>query len=186
MVGRDIAQTGGGGTAVTNEVKVYRGEALGIQLNVFDSVGFGDGRTGRDVVSEIAKAGRFDLILICVRMDSRITGDVRSMFSTLGRMLNEEMWNRSVVVLTFANVFISLEDIKDKCHLDKMDDVKEQIAKFKAQIHGFISGRVRKQVCDEIPFCVAGSTSCMELPTTENWLDDLWKECIARCSVDVR
>ena len=186
LVGRKVAQTGGGGTAVTNEVKSYRGEALGIQLNVFDSVGFGEGRTGRDVVSEIAKAGRFDLILICVRMDCRITGDVRSMFSTLGRMLNEEMWNRSLVVLTFANVFISLEGIKDTSPHDQTEDIEQQITEFKTQICGFISGRVRKQVCDEIPFCVAGSPSCMKLATIDDWLDDLWKECIDRCSLDVR
>ena len=39
LVGRKVAQTGGGGASVTSEVKGYRGEAMSIQLNVFDSVG---------------------------------------------------------------------------------------------------------------------------------------------------
>uniref|UniRef100_A0A1X7UYE7 AIG1-type G domain-containing protein n=1 Tax=Amphimedon queenslandica TaxID=400682 RepID=A0A1X7UYE7_AMPQE len=188
LLGKKVAQTGGGGTPVTGDTKGYRGEARGIQLNVYDSVGFGDceGRTNKNVVSKIAKAGQFHLILVCVRMDSRITGDVRSMFSTLGRMLTEEMWNRSVVVLTFANVFINLDDIKDKSPLDKTQDLEDEIAKFKHQIRSFISGKVRSEIRDKIPFCIAGSTSCMKFPTTENWLVDLWEKCIARCSLDVR
>ena len=119
-------------------------------------------------------------------MDCRITGDVHSMFSTLGRMLNEEMWNRSVVVLTFANVFITLEDIKDTSPQDQMEAIEQQLTEFKTQICGFISGWVRKEVWNAIPFCVAGSPSCMKLLSIENWLDDLWKKCIDRCSVDVR
>lgn len=185
---KKVAQTGGGGISVTEDVEGHKGEAMSIRLNVYDSVGFGDceGRTNKDVVSEIAKADRFDLILICIRMDCRITGDVRSMFSTLGNMLTEAMWHRSVVVLTFANIFINLDDIRDKSPLDKMQDLEDEVTKFKHQIHSFISGRVRSEIRDKIPFCIAGSTSCLELPTTENWLADLWKECIARSNLEVR
>uniref|UniRef100_A0A1X7TNH0 Uncharacterized protein n=1 Tax=Amphimedon queenslandica TaxID=400682 RepID=A0A1X7TNH0_AMPQE len=48
------------------------------------------GITGRNVVSETAKAGK---------------------------MLNEEMWNRSVVVPNFANVFINLDNDTLICNL---------------------------------------------------------------------
>lgn len=45
-------------------------------------------------------------LLKLVGMIYKITVDVPSMISTLGRMLNE-MWNRSVVVLTFE-VYVSM------------------------------------------------------------------------------
>ena len=47
-------------------------------------------------------------MLICVRMDGRASGDVRVMFTMLGKKLNKEMWKRSVVVLTFYNMFLHL------------------------------------------------------------------------------
>uniref|UniRef100_A0A1X7TGQ6 Uncharacterized protein n=1 Tax=Amphimedon queenslandica TaxID=400682 RepID=A0A1X7TGQ6_AMPQE len=37
----------------------------------------------------------------------------------------------------------------------------------------------------EIPFCIAGDEDVRRLPTTDDWLKELWNQCIGRSSEDV-
>ncbi|XP_011408976.1 PREDICTED: GTP-binding protein A-like, partial [Amphimedon queenslandica] len=108
------ATEGQGAAPVQSEVEVHTGKYEGIEIKVYDTTGFGDTRGKSDVsiIEEIAKDKKFDLVLICMRMDCRVNEGVKKMFSTLGDMMNKEMWDRSVVVLTFVNTFLQQKSIK--------------------------------------------------------------------------
>uniref|UniRef100_A0A1X7SYW7 AIG1-type G domain-containing protein n=2 Tax=Amphimedon queenslandica TaxID=400682 RepID=A0A1X7SYW7_AMPQE len=105
LLGNTVAKVGYGAGSVTSEVEVYEGEYRGIKLRVYDTAGFSDteGKSNVAIVREIAEEKKFDLILICMRMDGRADKGVKDMFTSLGDMMNKEMWERSVIVLTHTN-----------------------------------------------------------------------------------
>ncbi|XP_011408247.1 PREDICTED: uncharacterized protein LOC105315335, partial [Amphimedon queenslandica] len=97
LLGDTVAEVGHGAGSVQSEVKVHEGEHEGIQLKVYDTTGFSDtrGKSGNSIVKEIAEAKKFDLILICIRMDSRADEKVKDMFRVLAANIKKEMWDRS-------------------------------------------------------------------------------------------
>ena len=119
LMRKAMAKAGHGASSVTNQLKKcegeYEGEYEGVKIRVYDTVGFGDtkGRSEKSIIKGIADANMFDLVLICVRMDCRASDDVRNMFTVLAKKLNKEMWKRSVIVLTFYNMFLQLGTVED-------------------------------------------------------------------------
>ncbi|XP_011407844.1 PREDICTED: GTP-binding protein A-like [Amphimedon queenslandica] len=178
LLGDTVAKVGHGAGAVTSEVKVHEGAYEGIQLKVYDTTGFSDtrGKSGNSIVKEIAQSNKFDLILICVKMNHRADEGVRKMFKVLGENLRREMWDRSVIVLTFANAFLQLKNIKKLPN--KAEIIKSEIEDFQGHVHGFLSPTLEKETIDEIPFCIAGDEDERQLPTTDDWLKELWNKCI--------
>uniref|UniRef100_A0A1X7ST41 AIG1-type G domain-containing protein n=1 Tax=Amphimedon queenslandica TaxID=400682 RepID=A0A1X7ST41_AMPQE len=160
-----LAKVGYGAGSVQSEIEVHEGKHEGIQLKVYDTTGFSDtrGKSGNSIVKEIAQAGKFDLILICVRMDSRADEKVKDMFRVLRKMINKEMWDRTVIVLTCTNFFLQDREIKKS--LNKEEIIKDTI--------------------DKIPFCITGEED-KKLPTTHDWIRELWGQCLYRCKEDVR
>ena len=129
LIGDTVARVGQGVQSVTDKIKEYEGAYEGVKIRVYDTVGFGDtkGKSNKSIINEMADANKFDLVLICVRMDSRAYGDVRNMFTMLGKKLNEEMWKRSVIVLTFYNFFLLLGSVEDSGDVQKavQDEIKK-------------------------------------------------------------
>ena len=184
LLGDAVAEEGAGAKAVQSEVEVHEGEYEGIKLRVYDTTGFNDtrGKSGESIVREIAEAGKFDLILICVRMDSRADGGLKKMFEILRENLRSEMWDRSVIVLTFTNAFLQQRSIKKAPN--KAEIVRSEIEEFQGHVHGYLSNKLKKETIDKIPFCIAGEEDERKLPTTDDWLKELWDQCIRRSSED--
>uniref|UniRef100_A0A1X7TZC0 G domain-containing protein n=1 Tax=Amphimedon queenslandica TaxID=400682 RepID=A0A1X7TZC0_AMPQE len=186
LLGDAVAEEGAGAGSVTSEVKGYKGKYEGIQLRVYDTAGFSDtrGKSGNSIVEEIAEANKFDLILICIRMDNRAGEGVRKMFKVLGKNLRQEMWERSIIVLTFANMYLQLGSIR-KSPKNKAEIINSEIKDFQGHVRRFLSPTLRKETIDEIPFCIAGEEDDeRKLPTTDDWLKELWDQCIKRSSED--
>ena len=185
MFGRDVVLVYASAKSVTRKVEAYKGEYKGVEIKIYDSVGFSDteGRTGRSILYEIDEHGQFDLILICTKLVERIDC---AMFSELASVLNEEMWKRTVVVLTFANQFKTLESVKEsKKSLENQMNV--QIIACKARVVDYLRSKsVNKEVLEQIPFCLAGLKNENRLPMTNDWLKTLWGTCIARSSDEAR
>ncbi|XP_011408975.1 PREDICTED: translocase of chloroplast 33, chloroplastic-like, partial [Amphimedon queenslandica] len=184
LLGDAVAKEGAGATSVQSKLEVHKGNCGGIKIRVYDTTGFSDtrGRSGNSIIREIAQANKFDLILICLRMNSRADEKVKDMFTLLAANINKKMWGRSVIVLTFANTFLQQRSIKKLPN--KADIIRNEKKEFKRHVHGFLSSTLRSETIDEIPFCIAGEEE-RKLPTTDNWLKDLWNECIKRCNQDV-
>uniref|UniRef100_A0A1X7SGW8 AIG1-type G domain-containing protein n=1 Tax=Amphimedon queenslandica TaxID=400682 RepID=A0A1X7SGW8_AMPQE len=185
LLGDAVAEEGAGAGSVTSEVKGYKGEYKGIQLKVYDTTGFSDtrGKSGNSIVKEIAEAKKFDLILICIRMDNRADEGVRKMFTNLGKNLRQEMWERSIIVLTFANMYLQQRSIR-KSPKNKAEIINSDIKDFQGHVCRFLSPTLRKETIDEIPFCIAGEDEERKLPTTDDWLKELWDQCIKQSSED--
>uniref|UniRef100_A0A1X7TZI2 G domain-containing protein n=1 Tax=Amphimedon queenslandica TaxID=400682 RepID=A0A1X7TZI2_AMPQE len=185
MFGRDVVLVYASPRSVTRRVEAYKGKYEGVEIKIYDSVGFGDteGRTGRSILYEIDEHGQFDLILICTKLVERIDC---AMFSELASVLNEEMWKRTVVVLTFANQFKTLESVKESKKSPE-NQMNVQIIACKARVIEYLRSKsVNKKVLERIPFCLAGLKDEKKLPMTNDWLKTLWKTCIDRSSDEAR
>ena len=183
LMGDTVAEVSYGATSVQSEVEVHEGEYEGIEIRVYDTTGFSNtrGKIDDSIVKEIAQVNKFDLILICVRMDDRADNKVKDMFTLLGANINKKMWERTVVVLTCTNMF--LLDSKVKKLPNKAKIIESAIKDFKGHVHGFLSNTLRREIIDEIPFCIAGDEDERKLPTTDDWLKQLWNECVKRCTI---
>ena len=182
LLGDIVAKAHYGAESVTAVMNVREGTFMGVKVRVYDAVGFGDtkGRSNLSTIDEMAKTNRFDLILICVRMDIRANEGVK-MFTTLSAMMHPEAWKRSVVVLTFVNFFLQ-QGPPSTPNEEKEKEVTEEIETFRNQI----SKAVNKKVFSDVPFCIAGKIEERELPTTNDWLFDLWAICLQQCSDKAR
>uniref|UniRef100_A0A1X7SEQ5 AIG1-type G domain-containing protein n=1 Tax=Amphimedon queenslandica TaxID=400682 RepID=A0A1X7SEQ5_AMPQE len=162
-------------------MKVYRGTFVGVKLWVYDTVGFGDtrGRSDQSIIEEIAEANRFDLILVCVKMDNRVDKKgVQPMFTTLSTKMPTEAWKRTVVVLTFANFFLEQINIPPLTPEEEKQEFTKAIDDFKDLI-----SKAAQEVFSDVPFCIAGCPyKKRKFPTTDDWLYDLWCTCLQRCS----
>ena len=182
LFGKDVAKVGHGLESVTLEVDTYEGEYKGVRIKVYDTIGFRDtkGKSDYSILLNIDKHGKYDLILICSKLGDRAD---RDMLVGLASVLHEEMWKRTVVVLTFANHFITLRSVvrtgPDKAIKEKIDECKKYFVEN-------LSGHVKKDVLQGIPFCIAGVEDERKLPTTEDWLQTLWETCIERSSDEAR
>ena len=178
LMGMTVAEADYGALSATRQVTKYAGEYEGIKIRVYDMVGFNDteGKSGQSLIKETADGNKFDLVLICVRMDCRASGDVRKLLIMLGKELNEEMWKRSVIVLTFYNMFLLLGSVEDSGDVQKA--VQDEIKEYQTVVSYILSGSVNDEIISGIPYCVAG----MELPPEETWLPLLWSVCLKRCS----
>ena len=186
LFGKDLAEVGHRELAVTSEIKAYEGEYKGVRIKVYDTIGFGNtggdtgGKSYHNILLDIAKCGKYDLILICIKLGDKADP---CMFLELASVLHEDMWKRTVVVLTFANFFVQLDSIFDM-GADKA--IKEKIYEYKKISASLISKSVKKEVLEGIPFCIAGMKDEKKLPITDDWLSTLWETCIDHCSDEAR
>ena len=191
LLGKIVAEADHGASSVTGQVELHEGEYEGIKIRVYDTVGFGDteGKSNQSIIKEIADAGEFDLVLVCVKMVSRADKDMKNMFTILRMKLNREMWKRSVIVLTFYNYFLGLGTVKKSGDIQKA--VHDKITGLKTAVSEILSGHFDDEslsnlfvgylgdsIISDIPYCVAG----LELPPEETWLPVLWNVCVNRCS----
>ena len=190
LMGDTMANVKHGAASCQTKLELHRGNHEGIKIRIYDTVGFSDtkGKSEDDIVKEIAKENKFDLILICTRMDCRADDKIKKMFTVLCDNISKQMWERTVIILTFTNMFLQLGDMRQLQTTEgKAESMKREIEEFRSHVYQYVQGSITDEMFSAIPFCVAGLEDERELLAgTNDWLVDLWRNCLYRSSDKAR
>ena len=179
LVGKKVAKEGREKKACTANVNPYKVIIDNIKVVVWDSPGLQDG-TGNDQVyltmlQDKLKQHGFDLMIYCIKMDDRrFYPEDQTAIQILTTVLGEDMWKKAVIALTFAN---RIEDPDEKDDLAYFmgdqyyweKDIREFLSKLGIDI---------KLRC-ALPIVPAGNYKKLCLPTCQNWLAELWIQCLS-------
>ena len=183
LMGKTVAKAGHGAKGVTREVGEYEGEFMNVKMKIYDTIGFRDseGKTDSSILKEIAASKEFDLVLVCIKLEDRISRDIQKIFVELALSLREEVWKNAIVVATFANLFIKLDSVPET-KSGREQAIKDKISEFQESVFECLKGHVGENIIRDIPYRIAGKAKKRKLPTTDDWLQVLWDTCIDRCS----
>ena len=182
MLGETLARTGYGPNITQKCLEVHYGNYEGTHVEVFESLGFlHPNFEDKTIIKNITKLYPIDILIICHRMNTRADDRVKQMLSILGKMVNKEVWSCSIVVLTFANFFLQQKEIKELTEEAQKEVMLRHVEASKETFKEFTKKKVKEQIFKEIPFVVAGAVDEPKLPTTQNWIADVWNACIHQC-----
>uniref|UniRef100_A0A1X7VP32 AIG1-type G domain-containing protein n=1 Tax=Amphimedon queenslandica TaxID=400682 RepID=A0A1X7VP32_AMPQE len=188
MMGNIVALAQAGANPVQRETQHHKGEHDGIKVKIYDTPGFGDETLPskeilKDIFSKNAPKKGYDLILIALRMDNRFDINV-GMLSSLRRhqyMDRGKKWERTIVVLTFANSFV--DQLKNNPQQYTEEQMKDEFQAQKEQFQKRFQEHTGK---NDIPFILAGKMKQRKLPTDDDWLVSLWEQSVLRCRTKVK
>ena len=188
MLGTQKAKQSAGAQPTNHEPIELHREVFGrTTIFAYDTKGLCDPSKQKELLAEIQKEcpNGFDLILICYKMSERKDDGLFHSLKMLAGVFGDELWARTIFVLTFANIFVLQKENED---ITAIGEVREAIDKEKDCIRDMIRKKLNlaEKVFNSIPFVVAGSKKNFELPTTDNWLIDLWNESVKYCANEAR
>ena len=155
LMGKTMAEAGHGAKGVTTEVGEYEGEFKGVKIKIYDTIGFRDteGKSDGSILKEIAAVNKFDLVLVCMKLEDRVNRDIKKVFVELALSLHKEMWRRTIVVATFANLFIKLDSVPET-KPDRERAIKDKISAFQEHVSECLKGHVDEDIIHDIPYRV--------------------------------
>ena len=190
MMGQIVAKVQPGPMSCQADIECHKGEHDGIKIKIYDTAGFGESTISEKKIikniSESTPRKGFDLIIIAIKMTERLATNATQMLSSLGKLLDEEMWKRTIVVLTFANVLVTQleEGYQDYSEDGLKKEFERQTEQFKTLFSDHT--KIDKNIADSIPFILVGSFKRRRLPTDKDWLVTLWDHSIIRCRTEVK
>ena len=99
------------------------------------------------------------------------------MLSSLGQFMDRgKKWERTIVVLTFANSLVG--QLKNSPQQYTEEQIKDELQKEKEKFQRRFQQHIGK---DDIPFVLVGGIVERQLPTDDDWLVTLWEQSILRC-----
>ena len=159
------------------QVTGYEFRKNNVTVTVFDTPGLADA-TGKDeeYLQKIqAKGIKFDLFLFCTEMDAiRFRNDDLVTMKKLTMSLGPQLWERAVVVLTFANE-VHPSASQRANNVPEKDVFSNRFVGFKKKIKEVLKQLdVPEEVAIDMPFVPAGDLHEPRLPDRENWLTAFW------------
>ena len=164
----------------TKHVLEYREPMNGVLVSVFDTPGLQNFPISEDSIIEDIKVmtkGDIDLLLFCVDMsDKHLRQHHIDTLQTVTDALGESIWERALVVLTFANRVEEPEPRKDlrKYFIGRVSEWKTQLNKAIIE-----RCNIPPIIVKKIPVVPAGYKN-PSLPDRENWLSELWVQAFRR------
>lgn len=171
----------------TKEVRCYKRVVNSVAIEIYDTPGLQDVSQLQDVeyikMMERACKG-YDLSLFCVSMrETRLPksgSNVATMTALSKAFSNEQYWNSTVIVLTFANVVPQAHVAQDAEQQNRI--FKHEFEAWKKVIKEALieDVGVPPSIADKVPIIPAGHYHKPCLFSQQNWLSNLWLQCFCR------
>ena len=194
-VGRPDDQTG------HDPIEEHKCEVGHVPVIIYDTRGFGDPRVAdKKTMEAIVKIKTVDVVLICHRLYGRVDDATIKELKVLVDNMGNDLIDLSVLVFTFGDDYMTRCDPEFGDNGRLTDESKEEIkeameiqqVRMERRLKGaFQKVGIKKEVTDHIPSCIScgkrrRNGQQKELPTSENWVDDLWELCEIRCRPEAR
>ena len=194
--GEQVAKTGMGVASSQmqggNFLQPHKLAIGGVDVTLYDSIGLGNPElTDAKIISEMAKhvTTGFDLILVCIRLDDRLDKNTADGIKCLSKSIGENFWRRCIFLFTRTNSFI--RDLTDEKSSMTDEHILQKIEVEIAKATVLLENCVKPPNNVDDPFlsiCVGRIrhretlATDIQLPTSQNWLNDFFFYCLARCS----
>ena len=194
-VGRPYDQTG------HDPIEEHRHKIGKVDVTVYDTRGFGHPRVAdKKTMEAIVKIKTVDVVLICHRLYGRVDDATIKELKVLVDSMGNDLIDLSVLVFTFGDDYMTHCDPEFGDNGRLTDESKEEIKvemilqqkKIEYKLKdAFQKVGISKEVTDRIPSCIScgkrlKGVKRKELPTSHNWVDDLWELCEKRCRPEAR
>ena len=158
-----------------------------VTMTIYDTRGFGDIETdNRSIVEEaIAKMKQADVILICHKLYGSVDRNSKTLLDELVKGLGNDLMEHAIFVFTFGDEYlIRCEEPNDKPEAVKahMETQETEVKKLLKQI--LQGSGIKEEIVNDIPSNITSGKK-VKLPTSENWVDELWGLCETRCKLDL-
>ena len=189
IVGAEVTEEGTSLQRCTTKVIPIERVIKGVKTIIWDTPGLQDKlEKGDEYVQMMQSAGcgEADLVLYCTRMDdTRMRQDDIEAIKKLTSRFGEAIWNRTLIILTFANKVEKMIRRAGQSDLvikqEQKDYFEQRIQEWKKQFdEALINAGVPKEVAEEIIPVPAGYDHQKGLPDRDNWFTPLWYACIIR------
>ena len=162
--------------AGTKYIEKYEFIRKGVTITAWDSPGFQDSSGKEDEYKKelTNNCSEVDLVLYCISLKETRSdlGDDASALKQITDALTVDVWQKSVIVLTYANKLESRLKL-DKTNLESSFARQMDLWKEKVQIALRECG-VKESVIEQIPIVPAGHLNRKHLPGQRYWLSNLW------------
>ena len=155
------------------------------QVIVYDTPGFNDASGNDDeYIRRVGECGNIDVLIYCVSIRPT-RAEMEHDTATLKQLrlaLGPDIWKRSVVILTFANVRV--RELKEKKESNVEEKFQEKIEQWKNEVHK--SFKEAGIDFTDVPIVPAGCCSKPSLieGSEEYWLSQVWYTIFDRASTD--
>jgi len=187
LVGKYVAKEGDDKQSCTAVETPYVADIKGIEVVIWDSRGLQDGTDNdEDYLNSLKdknlESGGFDIVIYCLKMDdTRCRRDDKDAIRMLTSGFGKDLWKKTVVALTFANRVAPADGGDEDAFFKKM------FSSWKEEIDGLLTElQIDSQVRIDLKVVPTGNylkSAQLRLPTSRNWLSDLWTDCFMVMSV---
>lgn len=180
----------------------------GIEVAILDTRGFGDPEVKNDDTMKAIKKIKSEVgvVIICHKLYDRIDQHTTEELQMIVKGMGNDLIGMSVLVFTFGDEYKTKhEDDDDVEYTDtrcrKLTDeskevIKIQMTRQKVEMEhlfrkAFQNCGIHKEITDKIPSCISCGKRYKdgterELPTSDNWVVDLWGLCADRCKPEAK
>ena len=204
LMGQSIALVGQLHTQTKHPlIQEYQCFVSGTKVTIYDTRGFGDPEVrNEDTVEAIGIMKTVDVILICHKLFDKVDKHTIEELEALTRRMGDDLIDLSILVFTFGDDYLArcsttpkytndnkLTTVSKEKLRKEMETQQKELEKiFKEALQRC---GIRKDVVDKIPTCITCGKSLedgtkKELPTSDNWIVELWDLCVDRCKPDSR
>ena len=173
ILGREIASVGHRPFPKTTTVSAYKEEIHGVSVTVCDTPGLGDGSGQEKEYMEKIKVScdNPDLVLYCLSMDNtRWHADDGEAIKLVTKVLDNKIWDHSVLVLTFADRFVANSHPEKDTFEQRRIDLSKVLFKKTLENEGIKANHIRN---------VVSANDSIPLPGEPDWMGFLMTTCLA-------
>ena len=183
IVGKQAFEEGEDFDPMTSEVKVHECEKAGVRVVIYDTPGLQDGsrEEAKYLRSMKEKCKNAHLLLYCISM-LETRSDLSCHDSAVKKISDElgpEVWENSIIVLTFANVF---EDrLKDDGVKSIKKDMESKVKEWEGHMRSSLrASGVKEEVLKNVVAVLAGYGENPHLESQQYWLSNVWSTSLSR------